>query len=178
MVKDEKGVESWTNATEGVFWEVALAPDALATQKFAIDRTAMEAGATYAAVMQIEDLGGTQMRVRIPVTVDEKPADEAAFRATGMYDSVIPADAAGFGPAFRSAVWTPPGTAIGHAMLASDAFARRHVPARSRSAAKAMDATSAKANDSIDFMVVDYLIFSVKLQTGISIPLAAARRMP
>ena len=79
MVKDEKGVESWTNVTEGVFWEVALAPDALATQKFAIDRTAMEAGATYAAVMQIEDLGGTQMRVRIPVTVDEKPADEAAF---------------------------------------------------------------------------------------------------
>ena len=79
MVKDEKGVESWTNATDGVFWEVALAPDALATQKFAIDRTAMEAGATYAAVMQIEDLGGTQMRVRIPVTVDEKPADEAAF---------------------------------------------------------------------------------------------------
>lgn len=79
MVKDEKGVESWTNATEGVSWEVALAPDALATQKFAIDRTAMEAGATYAAVMQIEDLGGTQMRVRIPVTVDEKPADEAAF---------------------------------------------------------------------------------------------------
>ena len=79
MVKDEKGVESWTNATEGVFWEVALAPDALATQKFAIDRTAMEAGATYAAVMQVEDLGGTQMRVRIPVTVDEKPADEAAF---------------------------------------------------------------------------------------------------
>ena len=79
MVKDEKGVESWTNATEGVFWEVALAPNALATQKFAIDRTAMEAGATYAAVMQIEDLGGTQMRVRIPVTVDEKPADEAAF---------------------------------------------------------------------------------------------------
>ena len=79
MVKDEKGVESWTNVTEGVFWEVALASDALATQKFAIDRTAMEAGATYAAVMQIEDLGGTQMRVRIPVTVDEKPADEAAF---------------------------------------------------------------------------------------------------
>lgn len=79
MVRDEKGVESWTNATEGVSWEVALAPNALATQKFAIDRTAMEAGATYAAVMQIEDLGGTQMRVRIPVTVDEKPADEAAF---------------------------------------------------------------------------------------------------
>ena len=79
MVKDEKGVESWTNATEGVSWEVALAPNALATQKFAIDRTAMEAGATYAAVMQIEDLGGTQMRVRIPVTVGEKPADEAAF---------------------------------------------------------------------------------------------------
>ncbi len=78
QVKDEHGDESWTSATNG-FWDVELAPDALATQKFAIDRAAMAAGETYAAVLQIEDLGATQMRVRIPVTVDEKPADEAAF---------------------------------------------------------------------------------------------------
>ena len=78
-VRDEHGNESWTNVTQDAFWDVELAPDAFAVQKFAIDRTAMTAGTTYAAVMQIEDLGGTQMRVRIPVTVDEKPADEAAF---------------------------------------------------------------------------------------------------
>ena len=78
-VRDEHGNESWTNVTQDAFWDIELAPDALATQKFAIDRTAMTAGTTYAAVMQVEDLGGTQMRVRIPVTVDEKPADEAAF---------------------------------------------------------------------------------------------------
>ena len=78
-MRDEHGNESWTNVTQDAFWDIELAPDAFAVQKFAIDRTAMTAGTTYAAVMQIEDLGGTQMRVRIPVTVDEKPADEAAF---------------------------------------------------------------------------------------------------
>ena len=78
-VRDEHGDESWTNVTEGVSWDVELAPDAFAPQKFAVDRTLMTTGTTYAAVMQVEDLGGTQMRVRIPVTVDEKPADEAAF---------------------------------------------------------------------------------------------------
>ncbi len=78
-VKDEHGDESWTNVTAGVSWDVELAPDALGTQKFAVKRADMTPGVAYSAVMQIEDLGGTQMRVRIPVTIDEKPADEAAF---------------------------------------------------------------------------------------------------
>ena len=78
-VKDEHGDESWTNVAENACWDVELAADALGTQSFAIKRSEMTAGDAYAAVMQIEDLGGTQMRVRIPVTVDEKPADEAAF---------------------------------------------------------------------------------------------------
>ena len=87
-VRDEHGNESWTNVTQDAFWDIELAPDALAVQKFAIDRTLMTAGTTYAAVMQVEDLGGTQMRVRIPVTVDEKPADEAAF-PTGLWAGYI-----------------------------------------------------------------------------------------
>ena len=78
-VRDEHGNESWTNVTQDAFWDIELAPDALAVQKFAIDRTAMTAGTTYAAVMQIVDMGETQMRVRIPVTIGEKSADEAAF---------------------------------------------------------------------------------------------------
>ena len=78
-VKDEHGNESWTNVTAGASWEVSLAADALGTQKFALDRAMLEAGKTHAAVMRIDDLGETRMRVRIPVTIDETPADEAAF---------------------------------------------------------------------------------------------------
>ncbi len=78
-VKDEHGNESWTNVTAGASWEVSLAADALGTQKFSLDRAMLEAGKTHAAVMRIDDLGGTRMRVRIPVTIDETPADEAAF---------------------------------------------------------------------------------------------------
>ena len=88
MVKDEKGEESWTNVTEGAFWDVALAAGVSSVQKFAIDRTGMEAGKTYASVMQIEDQGETQMRVRIPMTVGEKSADEAAF-PTGLWAGYI-----------------------------------------------------------------------------------------
>ncbi|MBQ3288579.1 MAG: hypothetical protein IJH50_04140 [Kiritimatiellae bacterium] len=87
-VKDEKGDESWSNVTENVSWDVALAAGASSVQKFAIDRIGMEAGKTYAAVMQIEDRGETQMRVRIPVTVGEKPAAEAAF-PTGLWAGYI-----------------------------------------------------------------------------------------
>ena len=91
-VKDEKGEESWTNVTEGVSWDVELAAGATSVQRFSLDRTAMEADMTYAAVMQIEDLGGTQMRVRIPVTVEEKAADEAAF-PTGLWAGYVQMEA-------------------------------------------------------------------------------------
>ena len=91
-VKDEHGDESWTNVAENAFWEVELAPDALSEQKFAIDRVKMPAGTTYAAVMQIEDRSGTQMRVRIPVTVEDKSAAEAAF-PTGLWAGYIQMEA-------------------------------------------------------------------------------------
>ena len=87
-VKDEHGDESWTNVTAGVSWDVELAAEALAVQKFAVKRADMTPGVTYAAVMQIEDRGGTQMRVRIPVTVEEKSAEEAAF-PTGLWAGYI-----------------------------------------------------------------------------------------
>ena len=88
-VKDEKGVESWTNVTEGVSWDVTLAPGASSVQRFAIsNRMAMVSGKTYAAVMQIEEKEVTKMRVRIPVTVGEKSADEAAF-PTGLWAGYI-----------------------------------------------------------------------------------------
>ena len=91
-VKDAHGNEAWTNVAENVAWDVALEAGAFGTQMFAIDRAGMEAGATYAAVMRIEDLGGTQMRVRIPVTVDAKAADEAPFPA-GLWAGFIQMEA-------------------------------------------------------------------------------------
>ena len=91
-VKDEHGDESWTNVAENACWDVELAADALGTQSFAIKRSEMTAGDAYAAVMQIEDQGGTKMRVRIPVTIDEKPADEAAF-PTGLWAGFIQMEA-------------------------------------------------------------------------------------
>ena len=88
-VKDEKGDESWTNVTKDVSWDVALAPGASSVQKFAIsNRADMVSGKTYAAVMQIEEKDVTKMRVRIPVTVGEKSADEAAF-PTGLWAGYI-----------------------------------------------------------------------------------------
>jgi len=87
-VKDEQGDESWTNVEESVSWEVALAPGATSVQRFTIDRTAMTAGKTYAAVMVIEEQEKTKMRVRIPVTVEEKSADEAAF-PVGLWGGYI-----------------------------------------------------------------------------------------
>ena len=91
-VKDEHGDESWTNVTVGVSWDVELAAEALGTQKFAVKRADMTPGVAYSAVMQIEDRGGTQMRVRIPVTVEEKSAEEAAF-PTGLWAGYIQMEA-------------------------------------------------------------------------------------
>lgn len=91
-VKDGKGDESWTNVTAGVSWDVELAAGAFSVQRFAIDRTAMEPGADYAAVMRIEDLGGTQMRVRIPVTIGEKDEDATAF-PTGLWAGYLQMEA-------------------------------------------------------------------------------------
>ena len=91
-VKDEKGDESWVDVEKDVSWQVSLAPDALATLKFAIERADLVAGTTYAAVMQIDDDGGSQMRVRIPVTVADKDADEVAF-PTGLWAGYVQMEA-------------------------------------------------------------------------------------
>ena len=91
-VRDAKGNDSWSNVTANASWEISLAAGASATQKFAVDRTAMTEDKTYAAVLQVEDLGGTQMRVRIPVTVQAKAADAASF-PTGLWAGYVQMEA-------------------------------------------------------------------------------------
>ena len=59
----------WSNAVAGTTWEVTLAPGKSAAQVFSVDRLAMDAAKAYGAVLVVDDLSGTQMRVRVPVTV-------------------------------------------------------------------------------------------------------------
>ena len=58
----------WTNVTSGASWMVELEPGEAQTFTFAVDRTKLPGGC--GAVLQVEDLGETHMRVRMPVTVD------------------------------------------------------------------------------------------------------------
>ena len=88
MVKDASGDASWIDVAPGEPWDVELAAEGLSAQRFAIDRAAMASGTTYAAVMQVEDMGGSAMRVRIPVTVEDVAPDASAF-PTGLWAGYI-----------------------------------------------------------------------------------------
>ena len=57
----------YTNVAESVAWEVALEPNETTEQIFSLDRSQLVAGTAYGAILVIEDLGGSQMRVRLPV---------------------------------------------------------------------------------------------------------------
>ena len=58
----------WTNVTADASWTVELEPDEARAFTFAVDRAKLSG--TCGAVLQVEDLGATKMRVRVPVTVD------------------------------------------------------------------------------------------------------------
>jgi len=68
----------YTNATEEA-WTVELAPDGITEQVFSIDRAQMTAGTKYGAILTIEDLGASKMRVRLPIAVADAPADTVAY---------------------------------------------------------------------------------------------------
>ena len=69
----------WTELAAGTTWEVELAPGESVTETFSVDRLAMAEGREYGAVLVIDDLSGSWMRVRVPVTV--AAADDAASPA-------------------------------------------------------------------------------------------------
>lgn len=58
----------WTNVTSGASWTVELEPGEARAFTFAVDRAKLSG--TRGAVLQVEDLGATKMRVRVPVTAD------------------------------------------------------------------------------------------------------------
>ena len=68
----------YTNATEEA-WTVELAPDGITEQVFSIDRAQMTAGTKYGAILMIEDLGASRMRVRLPIAVGATPENAVAY---------------------------------------------------------------------------------------------------
>ena len=73
----------YTNATEEA-WTVELAPDGITEQVFSIDRAQMTAGTEYGAILVIEDLGASKMRVRLPIAVAAEPENAVAY-PTGLW---------------------------------------------------------------------------------------------
>ena len=69
----------YTNVEENVEWTVSLALDAISEQVFKIDRSKLDNGITYGAILTIEDLGASKMRVRLPIAVADAPADTVTY---------------------------------------------------------------------------------------------------
>ena len=61
---------AWSNVVRGTSWEVELEPNEARSCTFAIDRAKLDAKFRYGAVLEVEDLGASRMRVRVPITVD------------------------------------------------------------------------------------------------------------
>ena len=71
----------YTNVAENVAWMVSLAPDALSEQVFKIDRSKLDDGLSYGAILKIEDLGASKMRVRLPIVVRHAATGAVAYPA-------------------------------------------------------------------------------------------------
>jgi len=74
----------YTNVAESVAWEVALEPNETTEQIFSLDRSQLVAGTAYGAILVIEDLGGSQMRVRLPVAAAVGSSAAVAY-PTGLW---------------------------------------------------------------------------------------------
>ena len=80
---DALGATEFTNVTESSAWEVALKPEEMTEQVFALDRSQLVDGTTNGAILVIYDQA-TRMRVRIPVIVAPDEADAVRY-PTGLW---------------------------------------------------------------------------------------------
>ena len=104
---DAISVPGYTNVTDGA-WTVELAAGEHTDQVFSLDRSLLEAGKKYGAILTIEDLGASKMRVRVPVAAAVGSSDVVAYpvglwageialsRVSGINDTnAIPVQAGG-----------------------------------------------------------------------------------
>ena len=75
---DAISVPGYTNVTDGA-WTVELAAGEHTDQVFSLDRSLLEAGKKYGAILTIEDLGASKMRVRLPIVAEAVPQDVVAY---------------------------------------------------------------------------------------------------
>lgn len=78
---DALGDAEYAEVVESAAWTVAVEPDAVAEQVFCLDRSRLAAGTEYGAILVVEDLGGSQMRVRVPVAVEAVATNAVAYPA-------------------------------------------------------------------------------------------------
>lgn len=87
----------WSALSAGASWEVELAPGESVTEVFAVDRLATAEGQGYGAVLVVDDLSGSRMRVRVPVTVAAAEGDAAEAAAAkfpaGLWSGFIQLEA-------------------------------------------------------------------------------------
>ena len=78
---DALGDAEYAEVAESAAWTVAVEPDAVAEQVFCLDRSRLAAGTEYGAILVVEDLGGSQMRVRVPVVLEAVATNAVAYPA-------------------------------------------------------------------------------------------------
>ena len=80
---DAISAPGWTNVADAA-WTVALEPGEVTEQLFRIDRSRLEPGTEYGAILSIEDPDKSKMRVRLPIAVAADPEGAVAY-PTGLW---------------------------------------------------------------------------------------------
>ena len=86
---DAFGPQQYTNVADSAEWTVALDPGRETDQVFSIDRSKLVAGKEYGAILVIDDLGPSKMRVRVPIMVAEAPESAEAKFPVGLWSGYI-----------------------------------------------------------------------------------------
>lgn len=84
----------WEAVEAGSEWEAELAPGESVSELFAVDRLATAAGTEYGAVLAIDDLSGSRMRVRVPISVAAAEEEESSAKfPAGLWAGFIQLEA-------------------------------------------------------------------------------------
>ena len=91
---DAFNAKQYTNIEESVGWTVELAPEEGTDLAFSIDRSKLVDGKEYGAILVVEDLGPSKMRVRLPITAEAaSESEEAAKFPVGLWSGYIQLEA-------------------------------------------------------------------------------------
>ena len=86
---DAFSAQPYTNVEESAAWTVTLDPDEETDQVFSLDRSKLETGTEYGAILVIEDMGASKMRVRVPITVVASESSETVKFPVGLWSGFI-----------------------------------------------------------------------------------------